>query len=300
MTISPAPEPAFESTSFAPNPHLLRIRDLLYQTAGTFHPDHRLRFLQDHCIRRMEELRITGLREYLGCLTAQHNQQTELTALLNEMIAGETCFFPNAPHLNALRNVILPRIVHEKSSLPVRRLKIWSAGCSTGEEPYSLAILLMEESKNLLADWSLEIQATDLDERSVAHARKGLYDQHATQNLTPQIRQQYFAEESGGLAISTQARSCVTIQRLNLLDDSPMSLIGDFDIIFCCNVLIYFDLAAKNRVLQQFLGSLLPNGYLFLGHTESLFGLNDGFRLVHLPSATAYRKQARVQERSHS
>jgi chemotaxis protein methyltransferase CheR len=142
----------------------------------------------------------------------------------------------------------------------------------------------------LLEGWSFDIQATDLNERSIAHAKRGVYGEYSTRNIPPQIREKYFAEEQGELSVGTLARSRVTIQRLNLLDDSRMTFMKGVDIIFCCNVLIYFDAASKSRVIQHFHTNLLPHGYLFLGHAESLFGINDAFHLIHLPSTTAYGK----------
>jgi len=297
MTPVAARSPVVEAGSSALNPHLVRIRDLVYQVAGIFHPDHKLRFLEERCGRRMKELKIENLRDYLECLTSRPNHQAEMVALLNETTVGETYFFRNGPQLDALRTVILPRIVQEKAKLPVRRLKIWSAGCSTGEEPYTLAIMLMEESKGLLDGWSFDIQATDLNERSVAHAKRGIYGEYSTRNLTPQIREKYFVPEQSELSVGTQARTKVTIQRLNLQDDARMTFMKGIDIIFCCNVLIYFDVASKSRVIQHFYSSLMPHGYLFLGHAESLFGINDQFHLIHLPSTTAYAKGERPQER---
>lgn len=289
MSASAAPAQA-RGDNASPSPHLLRIRDLVYQVAGIFHPDHKLRFLEDRCGRRMKELGVTGLRDYLELLTVKPAHQAEMVALLNETTVGETYFFRNEPQLDALRKIILPRILEVKGKLPLRRLKIWSAGCSTGEEPYTLAIMLLEESKGLLDGWTFDIQATDLNERSVAHAKRGVYGEYSTRNLTPQIRQKYFVEEGGESSVGALARTRVTIQRLNLLDESRMTFMKGVDIIFCCNVLIYFDAAAKGGVIQHFYNNLLPHGYLFLGHAESLFGINEDFHLIHLPSTTAYSK----------
>lgn len=288
--IASAARPQAVADTTTPSPHILRIRDLCYQVAGIFHPDHRLRFLEDRCERRMEELGVANLRDYLDCLTVKPSRQIEMTALLNETTVGETYFFRNEPQLDALRKIVLPRIIEAKGRLPLHRLKIWSAGCSTGEEPYTLAILLLEESKGVLDGWSFDIQATDLNERSVAHAKRGVYGDYATRNLSPHVREKYFLEEQGELSVGTLARSRVTVQRLNLLDDGRMTFMKGIDIIFCCNVLIYFDAAAKSRVVQHFYNNLLPHGFLFLGHAESLFGINDDFHLIHLPATTAYSK----------
>jgi chemotaxis protein methyltransferase CheR len=278
----------------APEPELVRIRDVVYQAAGIFHPDNKLRLLLDRCGRRMKELRVPSLREYSECLTNRPTRQAELVALLNEITIGETSFFRNQPQLDALRKVVLPNIVQAKAHLPLRKLRIWSAGCSTGEEPYTLRMLLMEECGPQLKDWTTEILATDLNERSLAHAQEGLYGAYSTRNLAPAYRNKYFAAQGEKLQVNSLARSNVSFNRLNLSDDSRMTFMKSMDIIFCCNVLIYFDLASKRRVIQHFFNNLLPHGYLFLGHSESLYGVNDEFRLVHLPGATAYVKGERA------
>jgi chemotaxis protein methyltransferase CheR len=292
--MSPAPSlQAAPGTTAAPDADLVRIRDLIYQVAGIFHPDNKLRLLEDRCGRRMKELKVATLREYFECLTIRPIRQAELVALLNEITIGETCFFRNQPQLDALRKIVLPNILQIKSKLPLRRLRIWSAGCSTGEEPYTLRMLQLEESEGLLKDWSLEILATDLNERSLAHAKTATYGNYSTRNLTPLYRQKYFLPSGDQLQVSPVARANISFSRLNLSDDARMTFMKSMDVIFCCNVLIYFDLASKRRVIQHFFNNLLPHGYLFLGHSESLYGVSEDFRLVHLPGATAYVKGER-------
>ena len=291
MTAAPAPSAV--AAEGPPDPELVRIRDLIYQIAGIFHPDNKLRLLQERCSRRMRQLQVTTLREYFECLTTKPMRQAELILLLNEITVGETCFFRNQPQLEALRQIVLPRIIEAKSALPVRRLRIWSAGCSTGEEPYTLSILMQEEAQRL-KDWKVEILATDLNQRSLEDARTALYGSHSTRNLTASFRQKYFT--SGGedrLQLLPWVRDTVTFSRLNLSDDARMIFMKGIDIIFCCNVLIYFDIQSKRRVIQHFYNNLLPHGYLFLGHSESLYGVNNDFCLVHLPRTTAYVKGER-------
>jgi chemotaxis protein methyltransferase CheR len=287
-----APQPALAAVG-PPDPDLVRIRDLVYQVAGIFHPDNKLRLLQDRCGRRMRELKVQTLREYFECLTIRPIRQAELTALLNEITIGETCFFRNQPQLDALRRIVIPNILQLKSKLPQRRLRIWSAGCSTGEEPYTLRMLLLEEASSLLKDYSVEILATDLNERSLEHAKEGVYGTYSTRNLTPENRTKYFIPRGEQFQVSPVVRTNISFTRLNLTDDSRMTSMKGMDAIFCCNVLIYFDLTSKRQVIQHFFNSLLPHGYLFLGHAESLYGVSDDFRLVHLPGATAYVKGER-------
>jgi len=278
-----------------PDPDLVRIRDLVYQVAGIFHPDNKLRLLNDRCGRRMKELNSKSLHDYLECLTIRPMRQAELIALLNEITIGETCFFRSAPQLDALRQIVIPKILEAKAKLPLRRLRIWSAGCSTGEEPYTLSMLLLEEATGRLKDWTIEILATDLNERSLTHAKNAVYGSYSTRNLTPYYRQKYFVPVADQLQVNTTARSNISFSRVNLSDDARMTFMKSLDLIFCCNVLIYFDLVSKRRVIQHFYNNLLPHGYLFLGHSESLYGVSDDFRLVHLPGATAYVKGERKQ-----
>ncbi|HLW89286.1 MAG TPA: protein-glutamate O-methyltransferase CheR [Terriglobales bacterium] len=278
-----------------PDPELTRIRDLIYQVAGIFHPDNKLRLLNDRCARRMKEREVKTLREYFQCLTVHPSKQAELIALLNEITIGETCFFRNQPQLDALRQIVIPKMLEIKSKLPFRRLRIWSAGCSTGEEPYTLSMLLLEEATGRLKDWTAEILATDLNERSLSHAKNAVYGAYSTRNLSPYYKQKYFAPAGEQLEVQPAPRASVNFNRLNLSDDARMTFMKGLDVIFCCNVLIYFDLASKRRVIQHFYNDLLPHGYLFLGHSESLYGVSDDFRLVHLPGATAYVKAERKQ-----
>jgi chemotaxis protein methyltransferase CheR len=285
--MSAAPMYSLSAVDGPPDPELVRIRDLIYQVAGIFHPDTKLRLLFDRCARRMKELKAASLREYFEHLTLKTTRQTELIALLNEITIGETCFFRSQPQLNAVRQIILPKIVATKARLPIRRLRIWSAGCSTGEEPYTLSIVIQEESQRL-HDWTVEILATDLNEHSLGHARKAVYSAYSTRYVTPPYQQKYFVPVGNELQVQPLARKGVSFSRLNLSDDARMTFMKGVDLIFCCNVLIYFDIASKRRVIEHFYKNLLPHGYLFLGQTESLYGVNDQFRLIHLPGATAY------------
>ena len=278
-----------------PDPDLMRLRDLIYKVAGIFHPDNKLRLLEERCSRRMKVLQINSFAAYCECLTTSPSQQAERIALLNEITIGETCFFRNQPQLDALRQVVLSKVIEAKAKLPVRRFRIWSAGCSTGEEPYTLSMIALEEANGRLKDWAVEIFATDINERSLAHAQKAIYGSYSTRNLTNFYKQKYFTASGEELQVQTMVRGNVSFSRVNLSDESRMLLLQGMDVIFCCNVLIYFDLASKQRVIQQFHGNLLPHGYLFLGHSESLYGVNDDFRLVHLPGATAYIKAGPAQ-----
>jgi chemotaxis protein methyltransferase CheR len=269
---------------------LVRIRDLIYQSAGIFLPDNRLPMLLDRCTKRMRALGITSTRDYYGCLTTLGMRQAELASLLNEITVGETCFFRNRSRLDAIRRVVLPRILKAKATSGTTPLRIWSAGCSTGEEPYTLAMVLVEETRGQLKNCQTEVLATDINERSLYLAQEGVYSEYSLRNTEPFFLQKYFRADGSRFAIVPEVKSLVRFSRLNLADDAGMRLMAEMDMILCCNVLIYFDAGSKKQVIERFHRGLLDWGYLFLGHSESLFGLSDRFELVNLPSSTAYVK----------
>ena len=269
---------------------LIHIRDLIYKSAGIFQADNKLRLLEDRCQKRMQTLGIATLRQYHDCLTSKPMHQAELVSLLNEITIGETCFFRNRPQLDGIRNIILPQIMEAREKMHMRQVRIWSAGCSTGEEAYTLAILLLEEWLSKLKGWTFELLATDLNERSIAHGKAGIYGEYSLRNLNPYLRNKYFDRKDDKFCVKPEVKQAVNFSRLNLLDDARMMFMKGVDLVLCCNVLIYFDVTSKKKVIQHFYTNLLTHGYLFLGHAESLYGITQEFRLVHLPSATAYVK----------
>ena len=275
-----------------PDPVLIKIRDLIYKVCGIYMPDNKFYFLNDRCARRTKALENVSLREYYEMLTAGPDREAEIRNLLNEITVGETCFFRNPQQLAALRKTILPKIMAAKSALSFTRLKIWSAGSSTGEEPYTLAMLFLEDSATALKGWTWEIVATDLNDRSIAKAKEGVFDNYALRNTPLPYQQKYFKDRGPDFLIADEVKKRVSFSRLNLLDESKLLFMKGIDVIFCANVLIYFDGASKRRTVHHFYNSLLPGGYFFLGHSESLFGVSDEFRLVHFPGATAYLRPA--------
>jgi chemotaxis protein methyltransferase CheR len=273
------------------DPAYLKIRNMIYQISGIYQPQEKLYLLASRCARRMAAVNAKTPSEYLDHLTVCGNRDAELRQLLNEITIGETYMFRSPPQLEALRTVIFPQIMEAKSKLGFKRLLIWSAGCSTGEEPYTLAMFLFEEAQKLLQGWTFEILATDLNDRSLEIARIGIYGEYSLRNTPELLRRKYFNPVGNEkLQVTDQLRSLIRFDRVNLNDDSKMVFLKGVDVIFCCNVLIYFDLASKRRVVQHFYSNLLPNGYLFLGHAESLYHVDDSFRLVHFPGTTAYCK----------
>jgi chemotaxis protein methyltransferase CheR len=294
--MTPVSQPALALT--APNkgaeavdPVYRQIRDLVYKISGIYKSEEKLYLLADSCGRRMKHLAVQTPREYWDRLTAQPFRDAELRELLNEVTIGETCLFRSQPQLDAVRKVILPEIVAEKTKQITKRLRIWSAGCSTGEESYTLAMNMLEESERLLKGWTVEILATDLNDRSVETAKAGIYGDYALRNTTDYYKRKYFSMlDEKRLEVRPEVKKLVTFSRLNLLDDSRMLFMKGMDLIFCCNVLIYFDGASKSKVINHFFSNLNFGGYFFLGTSESLMKLNDQFRLIHFPGTIGYGK----------
>jgi chemotaxis protein methyltransferase CheR len=281
--ISPQVNPA--------DPIYLKIRDLIYTISGIYHSQEKLYLLTSRCARRMSALGAATPSEYLEHLTVRGNRAAELRLLLNEITIGETYMFRHPAQLEALRNVVLPQILEVKNFIGLKRLRFWCAGCSTGEEPHTLAMLLLEEKAKLLAGWTFDILATDLNDNSLEAARAGIYGEYALRNTNATLRRKYFNDVGDKkLQANDLLKAQIRFDRLNLSDDSKMVFQKGIDIVFCCNVLIYFDLTSKRRVVQHFFSNLLPGGYLFLGHAESLYQVDDSFRLVHFPGTTGYRK----------
>jgi len=273
------------------DPVYRQIRDLVYKVSGIYKAEEKLYLLANGCARRMKEMGARTPREYWNHLAALSGRDGELRQLLNEITIGETSLFRSQPQLDALRKVILPEIVADKTRQSAKRLRLWSAGCSTGEESYTLAMSMLEESDRLLKGWTVEIVATDLNDHSVEAAKAGIYGDYALRTTADYFKRKYFsAVEERKLQVRPEVKKLITFSRLNLQDDSRMLGMKNMDLIFCCNVLIYFDGASKSKVVHHFFSNLNCGGYFFLGTSESLMKLNDEFHLVHFPGSLAYWK----------
>lgn len=284
-------KPAASKASETIDPIYRQIRDLVYKVSGIFQLEEKMYLMADGCGRRMKHLNIKTPREYWDLLTANASRDAELRELLNELTIGETCLFRSPPQLDALRKVILPEITKEKIKQVTKRLRIWSAGCSTGEESYTLAMNMLEELEGRLKGWTVEILATDLNDRSVETAKAGIYGDYALRSTPDLYKRKYFTTiDEKKLQVKPEVKKLVTFSRLNLQDDSKMLFMKGMDLIFCCNVLIYFDGPSKQKVINHFFNNLNFGGYFFLGTSESLMKLNEQFHVVHFPGAISYWK----------
>ncbi len=267
------------------------LRDFIYKHCGIFFHAAKKYFLESRVARRMAATGIKNPAEYCRFLAGGANGSEELRELLNELTVTETCFFRNTAQLAALETKFLPEVVAIKAKTGFRKLRIWSAGSSSGEEAYTLAMIMSEKRPSLLKEWIIEIVGTDINETVLAKAKEGVYGPYSVRN-TPEIyRKKYFREAFlDRFILSPELRQSVNFSRLNLYDDSKMVFMKSFDFIFCANVLIYFDATSKTKVVQHFHNNLQPYGYFFVGQSESLHGIYDKFKAIHFPRGIAYRK----------
>ncbi len=264
------------------------FRDHLREACG-------LCFADDKCPRvakvigsRMSELGIGCFSEYQRMLTSSPGSRDELATLAALLTVGETHFFRNEDHWRALAECVLPWIRERNAATGQHRIRIWSAGCSTGEEAYTASIVLSRSLPDL-ARWSIEITGTDLSPAAIATAKRAVYTEHSFRGVPPEIKKEYFDPvEAGRYSPRADIRDMVRFQEMNLLDTTAMTQMCDVDVIFCRNVLIYFDASSSQRVMAHFHRSLRSDGYLFLGHAESTHGSSPGFASLNVCNTFIY------------
>ncbi len=264
------------------------LRELFNEHAGiTFGPEARP-IVERRLRERVSALGLGSFGEYYQLLRFDERGKAELDEAIDLVTINETYFFRELYQLRCYRDEILPML--RAASQPQARLNVWSAGCSTGEEVYSIAMLTRESG--LFPGRSIRVFGSDISGRCVAHARRGVYGPSAFRSTPPDMKRRYFVERPDGMHVIDELRSMCQFGRLNLLDASRASIVGRVDVIFCRNVLIYFDELSRRRVIEMFYERLLPGGFLLLGHSESLLNVSTAFELVHLREDLVYRKPA--------
>jgi len=266
-----------------------QLRDFIYNICGMYFHSTKKYFLESRITRRMEATGSKTYQDYYQLLKSLRGGE-ELKFLMDEITTNETYFFRNVPQLNALETKLLPELVEAKNKMGFRKLRIWSAGSSSGEEAYTLSMILLEKRNTLLKDWIIEIIGTDINETVISQAKEGIYNAYSVRNIPDLYKRKYIREEGARFILSPDVKKFVTFNKLNLYDDSKMIFMKSFDFIFCANVLIYFDTASKSKVVQHFYNNLQPYGYFFVGQSESLHGVNDKFKTVHFPGGFTYKK----------
>jgi chemotaxis protein methyltransferase CheR len=251
-----------------------------------FGPESRY-VLEKRVARRLAELELGGYGAYHYLLRRDASGGEELARLVDELVTNETYFFREKNQLRALYDEILPEL---RGRHPARPISIWSAGCSSGEEPYTLVMLALEAG--LAPGRDLRVYASDISRPMLQKARRGLYREASFRQTEPALRDKYFLEKDGLYRISDEVKKHVDFIHLNLIDRSKIALLGGVDVVMCRNVIIYFGLETKQEVIRTFEEKLRPGGYLLLGHSESLINLSSAFELRHLRHDLVYRKPA--------
>lgn len=247
------------------------------------------RFLLERRIeRRMRDLGIGSVAAYHLELRSAPTGGGELGRLVDDLTTNETYFFRERRQLQALVGEILPEALLQRRERSGGPVTIWSAGCASGEEPYSVVILAMQAGIDPGAN--LRVYASDISRRMLQRARQGTYRESAFRETEAGLRARYFAEKDGLWRISDDVKKHVDFVHLNLLDRSKIALLGSLDVILCRNVLIYFDAQGKRTVITTFEEKLRPGGHLLLGHSESLINLSTSLELRHLRQDMVYRR----------
>jgi chemotaxis protein methyltransferase CheR len=265
-----------------------RLARIIYDRAGIHFPEAKKYVLESRLGRRLQELDIDSYDQYISLLSMGPYQQDEFQEMFNKITINETSFFRNEPQLDVFEKTVLPELIEARKGL--KRLRLWSAACSSGEEPYTLAIMLHRTLGVRLADWRVEILGTDISELVLATAQSGRYTDYALRTTPTLVKTRYFKHEGAFWALDPTIRSMVSFQVHNLKDRAGARRFGQFDVIFCRNVLIYFDEAMKQGVIDTFSDALRPDGTLFIGHSETLRGLSTPFESVPIPQGFCYRK----------
>jgi chemotaxis protein methyltransferase CheR len=262
---------------------LSEIRMLIEERTGICFDESRERFFST---RVREHMRVKGLSRGTDLLRNVRKSNVEYEALLERLLTQETSFFRYPGVYEAFEKRVLPELHTKKFWKTPRTLRIWSAGCATGEEPYSIAITIAD-SLSFADAWSVEILATDVGRQALKHAERGVYSGRSIGSVTEKQLANHFSVVDGGQQVKPRLRKMVSFAQLNLA--SPIYL-GRMDAIFCMNVLIYFAEERRRTLVQRFYETLEPGGYLFLGHSESISNMPVKFQAIVLNDCILYRK----------
>ncbi|MBI2891567.1 MAG: protein-glutamate O-methyltransferase CheR [Nitrospirae bacterium] len=264
------------------------IRDFIRDYCGIYFENGSKAIVEMRLARNATKLNLRSFLDYYYLLKYDERREQELQELVESITTKETYFFREVSQLKALAEEILPDILQRKRSRE-RVVRIWSAGCATGEEPYSIAMVLLEDGRT--EAWRREIIANDISKRALQVSRLGLYGESSMRAIAPALKQKYFRrEENNRYRVLDQVKSLVQFAHVNLLSSERLALLPQMDVVFCRNVLMYFDQEHRRRVVNAFFEKLEPGGFLLLGHAESLMSLSTGFDLVQLTHDLVYRK----------
>ncbi len=264
------------------------IRDLIRNYCGICFDSGSKFLLEKRLSGQVRLHQLSSFRDYFYFLKYGRGKTEELGTIVELLTTNETYFFREDFQLKAFQEEIIPELVATKGKGGQKELRIWSAGCSTGEEPYTLAMLVLEGGR--FAGWKVEIFAGDISHRVLKIARKGVYSKSSFRVTEEKHIKKYFEPLDGRQKIKDEVKKLVNFSYLNLLDTARTNLLPKMNIIFCRNVLIYFDHQSKRKVVESFYDLLATGGYLLLGHAESLMNVSTSFKLKHFKNDLVYQK----------
>jgi chemotaxis protein methyltransferase CheR len=260
------------------------MRDMVQRSSGLFFKDVKQSLFEKRVDNRCGALKCRTSEEYIARVSSD---MEELSRLIEELTTNETYFFRDQEQLAAFIEDAVPRVIAVRQQCNGSVLKIWSAACSTGEEPYSLAMLLQERYPGV----KYEIVATDIHRGALDTARRGLYEGRSLKDVSPKMLARFFTPVQDGFEVNHDVRKTVDFRQLNLLDEQRMRLMWNFDIIFCRNVLIYFTRETIQKITHLLYESLAPGGFMFLGQAESMHLLGGALKVVHFNRGLGYMKE---------
>lgn len=269
----------------------VQLRDFIYEKSGIFVDVKRKYLFESRFSRRLGELGLPGFADYIKYLKFGPKKSEELTKLYELVTTNETSLFRDLKQLEAFRDHVLKEKIDEQRKTGKLELNIWSAGCSSGEEPYTLSILIHEVLRMELARWKINITAVDLSHDMVNRAKKGVYGDYAFKTTPDAMKKRYFTEVDGGYKVKPTVAKLVNFKQMNLNDPLAVKRVPRSQIVFCRNVIIYFDDTMKKKVVGSFYDNLIPGGYLMLGHSETVHKVSTSFKPIYHPGTIAYKKQ---------
>ncbi len=266
-----------------------KLKDMIYDISGIFFSDQKKYLLETRLSKRISVLNLSNFEDYYNYLKFSPLKNAEIKELLNSVTTNETSFFRDMPQLEVFVDV-LKQIVQSPGNNAIKNIRIWSAACSTGEEPYTVGILIKENFFS--SGIKFEIIGTDNSEKVLESAKKGIYNGYTLRNASQAILGKYF-EKTGDdeYEIKDEIKNMTVFGNVNLISGNEVKKFGSFDIVLCRNVIIYFDAESKKKTIENIYESLKPGGYLFLGHSESLHSISSLFKLVGLGKTPLYKKE---------
>lgn len=264
-----------------------QLRDFIYEKTGIYIPDNKKYFLENRLSRIIKEKNLHNYEDYLYYLKYSSNKQ-DIARLFDAVTTNETFFFRESQQFDTLTNNLIPQIIKENAQLGRKDIKIWSAACSTGEEPYTIAMILLEKPE--LVSLRKEIYASDISESVLMSAKRAMYGGYSVRNIPPQYMAKYFKDSGGIYVLSETVKSIVKFMNINLIEEREVKQLKGMDVVFCRNVLIYFDDKAKKKAVSFIYDVLRPKGYLFVGTSESLHNVTRAFRPVVINKVVVYQK----------